>query len=460
MTRFPDCSEVSSLREKRVDAKGQALPKGVYAMTRPDGSVASYKVRWREEDTEGVPRNGSRSFAVRKYGDDDARKRAVEFRGEAVRVATGGGAMPSIDPSGRISVDELFAEWCMKRGTEVSGRYAEDVARCWDAQVATRPLGRVRLERLSRDPAALIRFQDELAAAELPPSMRVQVLKAVRAVLRWGRRRYPNALRVEFSGLFEMPRQQKSKLAYAADATGVERIIEAILARDTRHDHLPVRDAAFVAAMGFTVAARPSEWLYSARWTDLHESSVELQRPRGGELVTGLKTGARAALVLPGAAERIARYKERLESLFGEQPAEGLIFQSLGPEGPLWGKGANGEAKPIAWSLNEYKRWMQRVWRPARTRASGAPDAPDGLEHMRFYDCRHTAISMALHSTLVMGPHGMNLHNLAGWAGHDVQTLQRYYSHIIARYQGTDPIDLAKACAEARARVEATPFEL
>ena len=76
---------------------------------------------------------------------------------------------------------------------------------------------------------------------------------------------------------------------------------------------------------------------------------------------------------------------------------------------------------------------------------------------MRFYDCRHTAISMALHSTLVIGPHGMNLHSLAGWAGHDVQTLQRYYAHVIARYHGAEPIDLESECAEARARVAAEP---
>ena len=426
-------------------------------MTRPDGSVASYKVRWREEDTEGVPRNASRSFNVERYGHDGARAKAVAFRRQAVKVAATGDAMPALDPSGRITVDELFAEWCVKRGTEVSARYAEDVARNWDAQVATRPLSRIRLERLSRDPSALVRFQDELGEAGLAHSMRVQVLKSVRAVLRWGRRRYPNALRLELSGLFEMPRQQTARLAYAADATGIERIIEAILARDANDDLLPVRDAAFVAAMGFTVAARPSEWLYSARWADLHESTVELQRPRGGEMIGGLKTGARAALVLPSAGDRIARYRERLETLFGEQPPEGLVFQSLGPEGPLWEDGEEGQAEPLAWSLDDYKRWTARVWRPARVRAAKAPDAPDGLERMRFYDCRHTAISMALHSTLVSGPHGMNLHNLAGWAGHDVQTLQRYYAHIIARYHGAEPIDLVEACAEARARVEAAP---
>jgi hypothetical protein len=77
---------------------------------------------------------------------------------------------------------------------------------------------------------------------------------------------------------------------------------------------------------------------------------------------------------------------------------------------------------------------------------------------MRFYDLRHTAISMALHSTLVMTKHGMNLHNLAAWTGHDVQTLQRTYSHIIARYRAAKPIDLEKELARARAQVEKRPF--
>ncbi len=78
---------------------------------------------------------------------------------------------------------------------------------------------------------------------------------------------------------------------------------------------------------------------------------------------------------------------------------------------------------------------------------------------MVFYDLRHTSISMALHSTLVVTPHGMNLHPLAGWAGHDIQTLQRYYAHFIARYQGKKPIDLEEECARARAQVEAKPFK-
>jgi hypothetical protein len=452
------------LRERRVDHRGEGLPKGVYACLREDGTPASYKGRWREEDIDGVPRNAAKSFSVRELGSPErALEAAVAYRQQALDVARADGSVLRADPAAGMTVGELFQEWCVGRGAEVSKRYAEDTVRRWDREVAPRRIARVRLERLSRDPSIITRFADELAADGVTAANRVQVLKTLRAVLRWGRRRHPSALSVELSGLFELPRQGGGRrLAYAADAYGLERIIEAVGIRGARNELLPVRDRAFVAAMGFTVAARPSEWLHSARWGDLHERSVELQRPQGEPGAehegVGLKTGARAALVLPNAAERIEAYREALEERFGRQPDEGLVFQALGEEGPLWSERADRGREPVPWSDNEYKRWTARVWRPAREAAAEAEGAPQGLAGMRFYDCRHTAISMALHSTLVMGPHGMNLHNLAGWAGHDVQTLQRYYAHVIARYQGAEPIELEEECRAARERVEAEPF--
>jgi hypothetical protein len=54
---------------------------------------------------------------------------------------------------------------------------------------------------------------------------------------------------------------------------------------------------------------------------------------------------------------------------------------------------------------------------------------------------------------------GMNLHTLAAYAGHDVQTMQRYYAHVIARYRNAQPIDLEAECQAARDGVESAPFE-
>jgi len=105
------------------------------------------------------------------------------------------------------------------------------------------------------------------------------------------------------------------------------------------------------------------------------------------------------------------------------QPDNALVFQVLSREGPLWYE----DGFPVEWSEDHYKRWTARVWRPARKLAAEAPDTDDWISGLTFYELRHTAISTALHSTLVMTKDGMNLHTLASYAGHDVRTMQRYY---------------------------------
>jgi hypothetical protein len=262
------------------------------------------------------------------------------------------------------------------------------------------------------------------------------------------------------AGLIELPRYGRSRLAYAADAVGLERIIEAALSRPGRDRLLALRDAALIAAMGFTVATRPSEWRLAATWGDLRETTVEMQRPRRSETRSagGLKTGAHVALLLPNARDRLLSYRRALEVLYGAQPADALVFQLLGPDGPEWTRQRGRSRRvPIAWTRKAYDRWVLRIWAPARTAAARSPDAPPGLATMKFYDCRHTAISMTLHSTLVMGPLGMNLHPLAAMAGHNIQTLENHYRHIIVRYLGKPPIDLVEECAQARAQVERAP---
>jgi hypothetical protein len=435
----------------------------VYALAREDGAVVGYKVRWRDEGEDGVRRNAAKRFAARKLGSlERARAEATAYRQAAVEIARRGELVLRPDSAARMTVGDLFKEWIAEyAAVNLSERYATDAVRWWDREIATRSIARVRLSRLADDPALIMRFQDELTVAGLTPASRVQVLKVLRSVLRWGRRRYPRTLTVEFSGLFSLPSQRRRRLIYAADAVTVERLIEAVLARRAHDPLLPIRDAALVAAMGFAVAARPSEWLHSATWADVYETTVEFQRTRAGddalfdeEREEGLKTGARAALLFPNARDRLGAYRSELESRNGAQPEHGLVFQALGKDGPLWRE----QGAPVAWSANDYKRWTARVWRPARERATNAPDTASGVAGMRFYDLRHTAISMALHSTLVMTQHGPDLHNLAAWAGHDVQTLQRRYSHIIARYRGAKPMDLGDEFERARTQVEEHPF--
>jgi hypothetical protein len=448
----------------RPDHDGNPLPAGVYRRKNPAGALTGYKARWRERTSEGQWRHYSRSFSAQRSGSlDEALRRATSFRQKALEVADRVGAdnemvpEPVDDPAGRMTLNELFAEWRHRRGPAVSEMHVRRMGRYW-REVSARNLGAVRLQRISRDPALLVRFQDELATEKMSAPMRLETLKALRAVLHWGRRRHPTALNVELSGLFRLPSPRRRQLPFVTDAYGLERMIEAIRARPMREDYRRLRDVALAAAMGFTVAARPSEWLHSARWRDVHEHAVELQQsgPSVAGPIPGLKSGARAALMLRGARRRLDAYREDLEERFGEQPPHALVFQAIGPEGPLWTE-EDGEEIPLAWTRQDYLNWTARVWRPARLRAAKAPDVDPRMARMRFYDCRHTAVSLALHSNLVVNEHGMNLHSLAAWAGHDVQTMQGYYAHVIARYLGEPAIDLEEEWEAARDRVATQP---
>jgi hypothetical protein len=386
------------LTDRPIDHEGNPLPSGVYATATPDGTIVGYRTRWREDDDDGVRRNASKRFSARKLGSlDRARADACAYRAAAAEIARRGELVLRPERADRMTVDELFKEWLTDHAAiNLSERYATDAVGWWDREIATRPISRVRLARIADDPAIITRFQDELIRARLSGPSRVQVLKILRSVLRWGRRRYPRTLTIEISGLFTLPSQRRQRLIYAADAIGVERVIEAALARRARHPLRPIRDAAMVAAMGFTVAARPSEWLYSATWSDLYERTVELQRPAGGLAEDlerargvvdgreeGLKTGARAALLFANARDRLLAYRSELEAHHGPQPENALVFQALGRDGPVW----SDDGTPAAWTVNEYKRWAARVWRPARERAAKAPDVPRGMATMRFKTC-------------------------------------------------------------------------
>jgi hypothetical protein len=450
-----------ALRESGFDHHGRTLPADVRAARRrDDDALVSFRVRWRQVDDRGRLLRPSRSFAVRRLGSPDrALDAATFFRAgaeEASRIYH-----RQDRPPGVLTADDVFREWTRIHAPGLTPDYVAKMTRLWEREIAVRTIGAMRLKEISAEPSLLVRHQDELVEEGVGASMRREIWKLMRAVLRWGRRRHPDVLTVDVAGLIELPALDRVRLANAADPIGLERIIEAVLGRPTRDRLFALRDAAFVAALGFTVATRPSEWRLTATWEDLREDTVEMQRRGGtsGRRVGGLKRGAHVALLLPNARDRLLAYRDELESRFGRQPADALIFQVLDADGPMWIRPRGGGRRvPLAWTKDFYSQWVHRVWRPARAIAAQAPDAAPGLATMTFYDCRHTAISMTLHSTLVMGPLGVNLHPLAAMAGHSIQTLEDYYRHIIVRYLGKPPIDLVKECADARRQVEAAPF--
>jgi len=450
----------AKLTESRLDHRGESLPKGVYAVVNPQGEAVSYKARWREPDGDGVLRQRSRSFSPTEYGSlERARAAAIAQRQSALEIVKAGDTVLRADAAARLTLGELFKQWITHHAAPNTGeRYARDAVRTWDRHIEPR-IGRVRLAAIADDPGIVVRFHEDLQGAGLAISARRGALVLLRAVLRWGRRRHPRVLTLDVAGLFQLPSAKRRRLIRPAEPLAIERIIEAVLNRRHRDPLGPVRDAALVAAMGFTIAARPSEWLGSATWGDVRERTIELQAARNergedSDAEVGLKTGARVALLLPNTRDRLLSYREALEGRYGPQPDHGLVFQALSRQGPLWYE----DGFPVAWSEDYYNRWTARVWRPARRVAAQAPDTADWISDLTFYELRHSAISTALHSTLVMTRDGMNLHTLAAYAGHDVQTLQRYYAHVIARYRDTRPINLEAECAKARRHVCARPF--
>src|SRR5919202_6345299 len=271
----------SSLSESRVDHRGDPLPDGVYALVEPSGEVVSYKARWRERDGNGAQRQRSKSFSRRDVGSlDGARAAAVAHREGALEIVRSGDTVLRAERAAGMVLGDLFKEWITHHAAPNTGeRYARDAVRTWDKHIEPR-LGRVKLGALADDPGIIVRFHEDLQDARLAISARRASLALLRAVLRWGRRRYPRVLSVDVAGLFQVPSYKRRRLIRAADPLAIERIIEAVLNRGHRDPLAPVRDAALVAAMGFTIAARPSEWLLSATWADVRERTVKLQAVR------------------------------------------------------------------------------------------------------------------------------------------------------------------------------------
>jgi hypothetical protein len=100
------------LSESRVDHDGEPLPEGVYALVNPHGEIVSYKVRWREQDENGVERQRSKSFSRRELRSlDKARLAAINHRDGVLEIVRAGDAVARSEPAARLTLGELFKEW-------------------------------------------------------------------------------------------------------------------------------------------------------------------------------------------------------------------------------------------------------------------------------------------------------------------------------------------------------------
>jgi len=277
------------------------------------------------------------------------------------------------------------------------------------------------------------------------------VLFLIQGVLRQGQRWHPDVLVSNpAAAMFAMPATKRRRLVRAPSLVAVHRIRESIMQRRSHDPLTRLVEAALMTAMAEIVALRPSELLLSARWGDLHERTLWIQQAEAidqdEDPDEGLKTGPRAAFVLPTARAELLALREEIQRRFGPVHDDGLIFQRLGAKGPMW----TPDGEPVAWSLDQYKRFTARVYRPARRAAAMAPDVPAWVARMRFYDLRHGAVSLALHG-------GMPQHQLQRYSGHSEKTLNDVYAHLIKEYEGRPVIDMAEEAERARAAVAARP---
>ena len=448
-----------SIVDRKTAPDGSGLPSGVWGRYRADDEITGFKVKWRERGRPGVYYQRSHTINATPNRWKSALAEAERSLRLAQGIAQRGEQVERASRLDTVTLDELFEAWVHRYASRhLSPRYVTDCARLWGREVSpvvlgedgTRSFGDLTLREIIQQPAWLVAYQEVLDATGLGDASRRKILFLIRGVLERGQRWYPQTLtRNPARSMFEMPSGKRRRMVRAPSLVAVHRIREAILGRPARDPVRPLIEAALVATMAEAIALRPSEILHSARWEDLHEQTLWIQRSErlvDGDDETGLKTGARATLILPTARQELLDLRKAIERRFGVQPGHGLIFQQVSSSGPLW----TADGEPVPWTLDDYKRFTERVYRPARAAASAAKDVPEWVARMRFYDLRHGAVSLALHG-------GMPQHELSRYSGHSEKTLNDVYAHLIKEYEGRPSVEMAAEARAARSQVAARP---
>jgi hypothetical protein len=448
--------------ERKRTPDGEDLPNGIWAKYGAGGELIGFKVKWRERT--GPSTSSQRAHTVRVAQPVRWRvalREALRYQRAALAIADRGEAVTRSGMSERVTLDELFTSWLRRyAGRELSARYVRESARLWGSHVSAMRLGEdgarcfgdLTIREVIDQPGWLVAYQEALEATGAGDASVRKILFLVRGVLERGQRWHPDVLiRNPAVSMFEMPTGKRRRLVRAPSLIAAHRVREAILNRRARDPLRPVIEAALVAAMAETIALRPSELLHSVRWEDLHDRSLWIQRAEPildqvDDAEPGLKTGARSTLLLPTARDELLGLRAAIERRYGRQAGHGLIFQKIGSQGPLW----TAAGEPVPWSLDDYKRFTERVYRPARRTAARAEDVPAWVARMRFYDLRHGAVSLALHG-------GMSQHELSRYSGHSEKTLNDIYAHVIKEYEGRERVDMSQEALRARAHVAERP---
>lgn len=146
-------------------------------------------------------------------------------------------------------------------------------------------------------------------------------------------------------------------------------------------------------------ALRPGE-LCALRWDDIRHSKIHIHRAIGNRKRPKTKAGRRPLVVSPPTADLLARARQESRSAW--------VFPS--PSDP---------AEPLD------VRYLDKAWTALLATA--------GIRHRRFYDMRHTTISVAM-ATIGNQSNGqrLNLADIAEFAGHSqAGTTLQMYTHAL-----------------------------
>lgn len=193
-----------------------------------------------------------------------------------------------------------------------------------------------------------------------------------------------------------------------------------------RHQIIEPRDRLVVSLLAYA-GLRPSE-MVGLTWGQVRENTILVDRSvsvRGGAVKTTKTRATRSVPILgPVAEDLFAQKTIRKQAAISADP---------GIDEPVI---ANPSGTKITWG-----HWAARVWRPAVRHLGIAEGHPP-------YALRHTYVSLLISS-------GIDIVQVAHWAGHSIEMCMSTYAHLFAERQGMpgeDPEDTVMRVRHAISR--------
>jgi len=329
-----------------------------------------FRVRWR--DSAGEHRSKTLPRGTTRQQAEDFERRVVTLK----RI----GRLDDLDRGRQLLADFAEEWWEVYAAQHLQRSTLKTYATIWNRHVLPR-LGGHELREIT--PHVIVTLTLDLEAAGVGgPTVR-KALAVLQGMLQRA---------VEWERIDSNPVRAVRKPAINRD-----RVVRALAPVEVEaiRDELRARDATIVSCLAYS-GPRPGELLrFPLCWQDLGERTLLYRQPKTKKLPRPVR------LVGP-LAQDLAEWR-----LVQARPLSGPVFPAH-----------DGEA----WSIDEWRNWARRIFRPAAERA--------GVDIGRPYDLRHTWASLLIQEGR------LTLVEIAEQMGHSTQTLLSTYAHVIAELSG------------------------